>query len=98
MVDGQITSNKLVSESEKLCTYLKSCQIFSGLTVAQLTEVADKMLRERHVAGDARDAVEMGVLHVGDGFLGRRLALPGVEREVRPGAECRVPALMRCAA
>lgn len=47
MVDGQITSNKLVSESEKLCTYLKSCQIFSGLTVAQLTEVADKMFRER---------------------------------------------------
>jgi putative ABC transport system ATP-binding protein len=51
MVDGQITSNKLVSESEKLCTYLKSCQIFSGLTVAQLTEVADQMFRERHPAG-----------------------------------------------
>jgi putative ABC transport system ATP-binding protein len=51
MVDGQITSNKLVSESEKLCTYLKSCQIFSGLTVAQLTEVADKMHRERHAPG-----------------------------------------------
>jgi putative ABC transport system ATP-binding protein len=53
MVDGQIASNVLVAESVAICEFLSKCPTFSMLTPAQLTELADKMVPERHKVGEA---------------------------------------------
>jgi putative ABC transport system ATP-binding protein len=51
MVQGRIKSNVLVRESSVVCEFLKECPIFSRLTPRTLTEVADQMMPEKHLAG-----------------------------------------------
>src|SRR5262249_35504543 len=51
MVDGRIKSNVLVKESVAICLFLSRCPAFAGLTPDTLTQVAEKMAKERHPAG-----------------------------------------------
>ncbi len=52
MVQGRIKSNVVVRETALVCEFLMQCSIFTRLTPRTLTEVADQVLRERHVAGE----------------------------------------------
>jgi putative ABC transport system ATP-binding protein len=51
MVNGRIKSNVLVQEEIEICEFLKQCDVFSRLTAGTLTNIAEKMFRERHPAG-----------------------------------------------
>ena len=51
MVDGRIKSDVLVQESSIICEFLQQCPVFSRLTPRTLTEVADRMSLDQHLAG-----------------------------------------------
>jgi putative ABC transport system ATP-binding protein len=51
LVDGHIISNVAVQESVTVCEFLQQCPVFATLPPSTLTSVAEKMRRERFVAG-----------------------------------------------
>ena len=51
MVDGRISSNVQVKESVRICEFLLKCHAFETLTPTALSNVADKMRRERFPSG-----------------------------------------------
>jgi putative ABC transport system ATP-binding protein len=51
LVDGRIVSNVPVKESVAVCLFLTKCPAFASLTPDALTQVADKLTRERFPAG-----------------------------------------------
>jgi putative ABC transport system ATP-binding protein len=51
MVNGRIRSNVLVDEHFEICEFLQKCDVFARLTPGTLTNIAEKMARERHAAG-----------------------------------------------
>jgi len=51
MVDGRIASEILVEESVKIIEFLIKCDVFAKENPAQLTEVSQKMVKERYTAG-----------------------------------------------
>jgi putative ABC transport system ATP-binding protein len=53
MVDGRIKSNVVVTESVVVCLFLSRCSVFAGLTPNTISELAEKMSRERHPTGSA---------------------------------------------
>ncbi|HEX4130700.1 MAG TPA: ATP-binding cassette domain-containing protein [Pirellulales bacterium] len=52
MVDGHVVSDVVVSAAAVVCEFLRSCPLFEGMTPATLLAVADKVMIERHSAGD----------------------------------------------
>jgi putative ABC transport system ATP-binding protein len=52
MVDGRIVSNVLVRESVVICEFLFRTGLFTSQTPASLAEIAEKMVIEKHAAGD----------------------------------------------
>ena len=52
MVDGAIASDVAVKESITICEFLMKSKVFSSLTPTALSEVAQKMVKERFRAGD----------------------------------------------
>ena len=90
MVDGRITSNVRVKESVAVCAFLSTCAVFAGLTSGMLTNVAEKMARERFAAGSR--IVRQG--EAGDKFyLLRRGSVEVIRGEGTPGR--RVVAVLR---
>ncbi len=53
MVDGRIASDVHVRESVRIVEFLMKCPVFSGLTPSALSNVSDKVFRERVPAGSA---------------------------------------------
>jgi putative ABC transport system ATP-binding protein len=51
MVEGRIKSNVLVQETIEICAFLKENPLFSGLTTGALSNIAEKMGKERQPAG-----------------------------------------------
>jgi putative ABC transport system ATP-binding protein len=51
MVNGRIKSNILVQEEVEICEFLRQSEVFSGLTTGTLSNIAEKMRRERYPAG-----------------------------------------------
>lgn len=51
MSDGRVVANVAVGETEIRCNFLRKCKLFAELTPQTLTEVADKMSREKYPAG-----------------------------------------------
>jgi hypothetical protein len=47
MVDGRIISDLQAKESLHLCEFLMKCPAFAALSPITLTDIADKMRRER---------------------------------------------------
>lgn len=52
MVDGRIASNVLVKQSLEICRFLLQCELFSRLSPAEVTEVAQKMDIEEFSPGE----------------------------------------------
>ena len=48
MVDGRIKSNVVVTESVVVCLFLSRCPVFTGLTPNTISELAEKMSKERY--------------------------------------------------
>jgi putative ABC transport system ATP-binding protein len=51
MVDGRIASEIVVEEAVTIIAFLQRCPLFEHITPAALTNVAEKMVRERFAAG-----------------------------------------------
>jgi putative ABC transport system ATP-binding protein len=51
MVDGRIVSNVVVNQALMLCEFLRKCPTFADQQPLVLSEMAQKMVRERHRAG-----------------------------------------------
>jgi putative ABC transport system ATP-binding protein len=51
MADGEIVSDEQVDETVRTCLCLRKAPLLSGLTPAQLVELADRAKIERHAAG-----------------------------------------------
>jgi putative ABC transport system ATP-binding protein len=51
MVDGKIVSDVYVDYTLTICTFLKKCNLFAGMTPDALTRLAEKMGTERFTAG-----------------------------------------------
>jgi putative ABC transport system ATP-binding protein len=52
MVDGRIVSDVVLRDAVAICEFLKTVDVFQGLTPTDLTYVAESMTKRRHAAGD----------------------------------------------
>jgi len=50
MKDGRIQSNVMIDESIRVCVFLQSVPLFSGLPPGQLVDVAEQLRKETHAA------------------------------------------------
>jgi len=64
MVEGRIRSDVLVEEASAIAVFLKECELFNQLSSSSLTDIADKMVPEKHPAGT--EIIRQG--DVGDNF------------------------------
>ena len=51
LVDGRVASDVVVQEAVVICEFLTRCPVFSGLPPGTLSDLAQQMKGERHVAG-----------------------------------------------
>ena len=50
MVDGQIVSDSRIDEAVRLCEFLRRADLFAKLSPTELSNIAEKMIREKHPA------------------------------------------------
>jgi putative ABC transport system ATP-binding protein len=52
MVDGRIVSDVVLSDALRICEFLKGVETFKSLTLAELTNIAEKVTRRHYEPGD----------------------------------------------
>ena len=85
MVDGRIASDVHVKESVQICEFLRRSKVFKHLSPTEISNVAEKMMKRRHPAGE--EIIHQGdegdeFFLIGEGTVDVRVRKNGVEKHL----------------
>ena len=80
MVDGRIASDVVLHDALRVCEFLRTVEVFRGLTPTQLTDVADRMAKRVYAEGDT-------IIRVGEPGTEFFLISDGAVEVIREGRE-----------